>query len=368
MHTDFNYTRSWFQTANSFDAHYARAWSGVVVDNGGLGPGGLPVGPQDQRALINTFNIAPTWTHLFGADTLFSLGGYVRQDRYHYIPSRNPFADFTPGLQFQSVGQNRRLTNAGGHADVSYVKGINNLKAGIEFKHWFLTENDRFGIVDPTFNPPCFNADGNPNTSPSVTSPSQCGGALNLGGSANPGYSSILTPYDMSRGGAYYPWNGQTDIKERAFYIQDAITWKDWNFNLGLRQDLYNGITIARLTEPRLGAAYNIKRTGTVLRFSYARTMETPFNENQVLASTGCNDPVINPLMAITQGYPCITEPIHPGTRNYYQAGLEQAFGRYLVVSGEYSWIYTHGVYDFSIFGNTPITFPIVWDKSKIPG
>ncbi len=37
-------------------------------------------------------------------------------------------------------------------------------------------------------------------------------------------------------------------------------------------------------------------------------------------------------------------------------------------MSGEYSWIYTHGVYDFSIFGNTPITFPIVWDKSKIPG
>ena len=72
--------------------------------------------------------------------------------------------------------------------------------------------------------------------------------------------------------------------------------------------------------------------------------------------------------MALNQGYPCITEPIHPGTRNYYQAGLEQAFGRYLVVSGEYSWIYTHGVYDFSIFGNTPITFPIVWDKSKIPG
>ena len=248
------------------------------------------------------------------------------------------------------------------------MKGIHNLKAGIDFKHWFLREDDSFGIVDPTFNPPCFNANGSPNTSPSVTSQTQCGGLLNLGGSANPDYSSILTPYDMTRGGSYYPWNGHTDIKELAFYIQDAITWKNWNFNLGLRQDLYNGITIRRQTEPRLGAAYNIKQTNTVLRFSYARTLETPFNENLVLASNGCNYPVVNSLMAITQGYPCITEPIHPGTRNYYQAGLEQAFGRYLVVDGEYSWMYTHGVYDFSIFGNTPITFPIVWDKSKIPG
>jgi len=33
-----------------------------------------------------------------------------------------------------------------------------------------------------------------------------------------------------------------------------------------------------------------------VIRASYARTMETPFNENLVLASTGCNDPVINAL------------------------------------------------------------------------
>jgi hypothetical protein len=33
--------------------------------------------------------------------------------------------------------------------------------------------------------------------------------------------------------------------------------------------------------------AYNIKPTNTVLRVSYARTMETPFNENLVLASNG---------------------------------------------------------------------------------
>ena len=368
FHTNIGYTRSWFQTPNSIDAQYARAWSGVVVNNGGLGPDGLPVGAQDQRSLINTFNIAPTWTHLFGTDALFTLGGYVRQDRYHYIPSRNPFADFTPDLQFQSVGQNRRLTNAGARVDFSYSKGVHNLKAGINFAHWFLTEDDRFGIVDPTFNSPCFNADGNPNTDPAVPAQTQCGGALNPGGTANPDYSGILTPYDLTRGGAYYPFNAHTDIKELGLYVQDAITLGPWNFNLGLRQDLYNGITIARQTEPRLGAAYNIKRTNTVLRFSYAHTLETPFNENLILASNGCNYPVINSLMSITQGYPCITEPIHPGTRNYYAAGLEQAFGRYLVVDGEYSWMYTHGVYDFSIFGNTPITFPIVWDKSKIPG
>src|SRR5581483_11797328 len=117
-----------------------------------------------------------------------------------------------------------------------------------------------------------------------------------------------------------------------------------------------------------LGIAYNIKPTNTVLRISYARTYETPFNENLVLASLGCSAPGINALMTAVQGYPCITSPLTPGQRNEFHAGLSQAFGRFLVIDGEYIWKYTHGAYDFSVLGNTPITFPIVWDRSKIPG
>ena len=35
---------------------------------------------------------------------------------------------------------------------------------------------------------------------------------------------------------------------------------------------------------------------------------------------------------------------------------------------GEYIWRYTNLAYDFSVFANSPITFPIEWSKSKIPG
>ena len=38
------------------------------------------------------------------------------------------------------------------------------------------------------------------------------------------------------------------------------------------------------------------------------------------------------------------------------------------MVSGEYIWKYTHNGFDFSILGNTPITFPVDWHNSKIPG
>ena len=135
--------------------------------------------------------------------------------------------------------------------------------------------------------------------------------------------------------------------------------------NLGLRGDFYNGLTTHREAEPRVGAAYNIKRTNTVLRVSYARTMETPFNENLVLSNEGCANPVLNPLLLCSGSS---VTPFSPGWRNEFHAGIQQAFGKYLVFSGEYIWKYTHNAYDFSVLGATPITFPIEWDRSKIPG
>jgi TonB dependent receptor len=94
-----------------------------------------------------------------------------------------------------------------------------------------------------------------------------------------------------------YTFKGHTDVKQLALYVQDTITKGPWSLNLGLRGDFYNGLTTHREAEPRLGIAYNIKKTSTVLRVSYARVLETPFNENLVLSSVGCDNAVLNPLL-----------------------------------------------------------------------
>jgi hypothetical protein len=182
-----------------------------------------------------------------------------------------------------------------------------------------------------------------------------------VGGSFNP----VLLPYDLTRGGSLYPYFGHTDVKELAMYIQDQIKARDWIFNVGIRGDLYNGLAVARQAEPRVAVAYNIHRTNTVLRVSYARTLETPFNENLVLSSQGCGNDVLSPLLNCTPGVSTI---VQPGFRNEFHAGFQQAFGKNFVVSGDYIWKYTHSAFDFSIFGNTPIFFPIDWHNSKTPG
>jgi hypothetical protein len=364
IHLNLGFTRSWFQTPNSFDAQKATAWSGLVVDNGGLDPNGNVVGPADQRSQIKTFNIAPSWTRTLSSNAVFTLGAFVRRDQFNYYPSDNPFADLAPDLQQETLSQDRTLTNAGIRSDISYVKGIHNIKAGVTYQQTFLDENNRFGIVDPTLNFVCFNADGTPNASPTVTDPGQCGGAQNPGGSTNPDFNALLLPVDLTRGGSSFPFNGHTDVKLLSMYVQDAITKGNWSVNLGLRGDFYNGLTSHKEAEPRIGIAYNVKKTNTVLRVSYARILETPFNENLVLSSIGCADAVLNPLLVCSSN---AATPFSPGWRNEFHAGLQQAFGRYLVFSGEYVWKYTHNAYDFGVFGSTPLTFPIEWHNSKIP-
>jgi hypothetical protein len=340
LHLNLGFTRSWFQNPNSFDN---------VLHFGETDPSGNPLGPTDQRAQIKTFNIAPSWTRLLSNTAVFTLGAFVRRDQYNYFPSPNLFDDLSP-IQQETVTQDRTLTNAGVRSDVSYVKGIHNVKVGATYQQTLLAENDGLGIVDNTLLPSLTDSNGNP---------------CFVGNSALAAPCTSLLPFDLTRGGGLFQFRGHTDVKQLAVYAQDQITKGNWSLNLGLRGDFYNGLVAHREAEPRLGIAYNIKPSNTVLRVSYARVLETPFNENLILSSVGCDNPVLNPLLGCSAAN---STPLAPGWRNEFHAGIQQAWGRYLVFSGEYIWKYTHNAYDFSVLGNTPIFFPIAWDRSKIPG
>ncbi len=360
VHLDLNYSRSWFQTPNALQNLNVQN----VID--GTGSSASPTlgnaGDADQLSKIGTFNIAPTFTRVISTNSVWNFGPYVRKDLYNYFPSANPLADFSSSdLQTSSIGQIRTLMNAGVHTDYSYSKGIHNIKIGAEYDTTFLRESDTLGIADNLYNSPCVDAVfGDPLYG--YSDPSQCNGTTNV---ANNNYNPVLAPYDLTRGGTSYYWLGRADIKQMALYAEDQIRAGDWTFNLGMRGDMYNGLAIQRQAEPRVGIAYNLKPTSSVMSISYARTLETPFNENLVLSSTGCDDPVLNPLLACQPG---VEGRLQPGFRNEFHASLQQALGKNFVVGGEYIWKYTHNAFDFSVLGNTPITFPIDWHNSKIPG
>jgi hypothetical protein len=332
FHLNLFGARNWIQIPNSYDQL-----------------------PQDQRQRVLTWSIAPGYQRTINAHTLLTINPYVRKDEFFYYGSRDPFDD-TPATQNQA----RQLLNWGVRSDLSITSGRHSVKIGMDIKQTRLRENFGFGITDDTFNPVCVDDSGSAAGPDTVLDPATCG---KLGFTANPNFNPGLLPFDLTRGGNLLTFHGTGNVNQYAFYAQDSITAGNFLFNIGFRGDHYDGIgTTNNGAEPRAGIAYHVKKTGTVLRAAYARTFETPFNENLLLSSaTG-----VGGLDQNVFGSNAI--PIQPGRRNQFNAGLQQAIGRYLLIDADYFWKYTHGAYDFSTLLNTTITFPISWHNSKLDG
>jgi len=318
---------------------------------------------QDQHQRVLTWSIAPGYQHTVSAHTLITVNPYIRKDQFNYYPSRDLFAD-TPATQ----SQNRQLLNWGVRADVATMRGRHNLKYGVDLKQTRLLENFGFGITDPTFNSPCINSDGSAVGDPALTSTAQCTAAgLQPNLASNPNmtgapFSPALLPFDLSRGGRLFNFHAASNINQYALYAQDAITAGNFLFNVGFRFDIYDGLVSKTGPQPRAGIAYNIKRTGTVLRVAYARTFETPFNENLLLSSETGSGGLAQNVFGST------AVAIEPGFRNQFNTGFQQAVGKYLLIDADYFWKYTHNSFDFSTLLNTTITFPIAWHNSKLDG
>lgn len=331
LHFDIFLARSNYQVANTYEQQ-------------ALG--------QDQRNRITTYDFAPGYVHVFSPTTVLTISPFFRLDLVRYFPSPNPFSD-----QTTTISQQRRLENTGVRADLSYVKGRNNAKFGAQFGHYFLTENFQFGITDPNFNPVCLDASGNP------LGDLTCNGTTSF---ANPGFLPGLLAFDLTRGGTLFQFHGHTDVKQEAFYAQDLLTLKkNLTLNLGLRYDIYRGISRGQMLQPRIGVSYLFPRTNTVIRGSFTRNFETPYNENLILSSaTGAGGLAQNGLLdqSVSQ------QPLSPGRRSQYNVGFQQAIGKHIVVDGDYFYKLTNNAYDFNVILNTPITFPISWSKSKIDG
>ncbi len=328
FHLDIFGARNWFQIPDTYDQPN-----------------------QDQKQQAKTFSFALGYQHTFNPKTLITITPFVRQDRIDYYPSDNPFAD-TPA----TISQNRHLTNWGTRADFSYASGVNNIKIGTDVQQTRLAENFSLGITDPNFNPPCI---APPAGVVAVAGLAPCA----AGTVANPNFSPGLLPFDLTRGGRFFMFHGDANINTQAIYAQDQITIKSLTISAGLRFDNYSGLSKDNLLEPRIGFSYLVKVTGTVIRGSYTRAMETPYNENLVLSSdTGAGGLATNIFGAYG------STPLRPGHRNQLSGGFEQSIKKYAQVEANYFWKYTKDAFDFDTLFNTSIAFPIEWRQSKIDG
>ncbi len=149
--------------------------------------------------------------------------------------------------------------------------------------------------------------------------------------------------------GAANEFHGQATGGMYSGFVQDSVRLGDLQVTLGLRYDNYRFLVNGDQWQPRVGLAYRIGATGTVLRASYNRTYQTPPNENLLLSNTG---PV----------------KIRPERQNVYEVGLHQGIGRFLSLNAAYYHKNSRDLQDNDNFLNTGIIFPITLAQSRTNG
>lgn len=334
FHLNLTAAHSWFQVPNTYDQQSAG---------------------QDQRQLMASFDAALAYSHVLSPESLLSGNVWLRQDRVNYFPSANLLAD-----QPATLSQSRQLTSAGAKSDFTYAHGRHTFKGGVQIQAWPLSETFSTGLTNPAFNSPCVDLQGVPVPDVLLSEPSECAAS---GYAANPAFQPALLVYDLTRGGRLFQFRGATTILEGSAYAQDSIRLNQLDVNLGLRYDSYNGMGKGAALQPRIGFAYRVHSTKTVLHASYARVFLTPYNENLILSSsTGPGG-----LASGSLGSASVT-PLSPARRNQFDLGFDQALGSKLDFEGQYFWKFTRGAYDFNTVLNTPLNFPIQFRKSKIDG
>ncbi len=182
------------------------------------------------------------------------------------------------------------------------------------------------------------------------------------------GYNPDLAPYDLTRGGSLFEYSGRRTGTYFAAYVEDNIKLRDLTLNLGLRFDLNDLPRGESALEPRLGAAYFFRRTGTVLRASYNRVLYTPEYENILLSSSAEAASLAPPIVkeARPLGGGLLLVPCE--RQNAFTVGVQQALGSFARFDLDLWWRRSSGAGDQDQFLDTGIVFPIAFHSGRLDG
>jgi hypothetical protein len=287
---------------------------------------------QDQRVKTRDQNYNLGWTHVFSAKATLDASAFGRVASFELLPSAND----TP----VTAGSHRSLDNHGLNAAVNWSPNQHHqVKVGGVVKRFPIDETFTFGLTDPGFNDP-----------------------------ASESYNPDLAPYDLSRGGQPLVFQDKRTGTYAAGFFQDNIRYGGLTANLGLRYDHNNLPTTEDQLEPRIGLAYYIESSGTVLRASYNRVFYTPEYENILFSSSELAASVVPPEVKHSRALGGGVLLVRSERQNAYMAGLQQAVGKRLRLDVDVWWRRSNNAGDQDQFQNTGIVFPIAFDSGRFNG
>ncbi len=207
---------------------------------------------RQQTAILN-------WVHTFSADTLLATSLYQRIDSDHILPTTDPVTPLSLG--------SRSTLSLGIKSDATHLWRGHVIKAGVDLLR--LRELESFSI----------DGRGDPDVFP-----------IDFSGGIKGGQASL--------------------------YVQDHFSLlRNLVVDLGARYDHFDLITTQVQTSPRLGLAYHIGKTRSVIHAAYNRFFSPPPIEYSLLASyIGHTAPDPAERVGDVRAY----------TQNYFEVGWEQ--------------------------------------------
>lgn len=284
---------------------------------------------QDQRQSLEDASVSGGWIRTIDPQTTVDTTVSFRSALARLFPS----AGDTP----VTPSQHRRLSTISAASRWNRIAGRHNWRMGFDLQRYPIRENFTLAITSPAFNVP-----------------------------DSAGYIPTLEAHDLTRGGAPFVFaNKATGAMDSAF-VQDTVRLGQFTATLGLRYDNYRFLVTGDQWQPRLGVAYHLRATNTVLRASWNRNYQTPPNENLLLSSSDAAA-VLVPA-SVRQAFGRAVTPIRPERQNVYEVGVQQGAGRALSLTAAYYHKDSRDLQDNDNFLNTGIIFPITIRQSRTNG
>ncbi len=270
---------------------------------------------DDARQELRDNSQTVTWLRQFGSS--------VTLDAVAYRRAASAVLDATTAVPLAAT-QDRELDHQGVNASLSYATGSHRLKAGIQYDRNPVRE--QFQMIGRDTDP-----------------------------------DDVAAQFDPARGGEPFVFAGSKVGQTLGLYLQDAFSpFTDFNVSAGIRFDRYSLLVTDTAISPRLGVAYHIHDSATVLRASYSRLFMPPFSENLLLSSS----PEARALSPDTVG----GEDVQSERQHAFEVGVQQALATHAKIDVAYYRKDIRNVADVDQFLETTVTFPLSVAKGLAEG
>lgn len=284
---------------------------------------------QQQRRHLRDAAVSLGWVRVISPSATFDSTTSYRTTAAQLFPS----AGDTP----VTASLARHLSTFSTFNRLNLLRGRHLWKVGFDYQYFPVSENFFFGITDPRFNLPG-SRDFNPN----------------------------LVPFDLTRGGHWFRFSDKGAGQLQTVFLQDRIKLGRFRINLSGRYDRYRFLTVGSHLQPRLGVAYHLRETGTVLRASYNRNYQTPPNENLLLSNSEAAGRLAPPDVRRDLNGGVIR--IGPQRQNVYEVGLQQRLADRASLNAAFFHKDSRDLQDNDNFLNTGIIFPTSLARSNVNG